>query len=141
MKLSEATQEVLRLAGLITAYWDRELPKRHPNYPWVNEGEEDGPPPPEEAELATFLRGLPDEQVFTILLLVDIGSRGFGTEDIVKQYTKLRASTRDTKLAITFIARSGGVDEPLSDGLEELRHRSIDLDSLCLNTVMASTQA
>ena len=48
MKLSETVKEVIALAEVIRNYWDTELPKRHPDYPFVHPGEDSGPPPPEE---------------------------------------------------------------------------------------------
>ncbi len=51
MKLSETVSEVIALAEAIRNYWDAELPKRHPDYPFVHPGEDDGPPPPEEQKL------------------------------------------------------------------------------------------
>jgi hypothetical protein len=68
MKFSETVNRVIGLATKIREYWDRELPKRHPNYPILNSpDDDDGPPPPEEAELREFLESLPSEDVYKLM--------------------------------------------------------------------------
>jgi len=55
MKLSETANEVIAFAEAVRNYWDTELPKRHPDYPFVHPGEDSGPPPPEEKKLQEAL--------------------------------------------------------------------------------------
>ena len=38
MDLSKIAEEVISLSEAIEAYWDTELPKRHPNYPFIRAG-------------------------------------------------------------------------------------------------------
>ena len=82
MKLSETVNEVIALAEAIRTYWDAELPKRHPDYPWVHPGEDDGPPPPEQKKLEDLLASLPEDVVYKLALLMFVGPRGLGGDDL-----------------------------------------------------------
>ena len=44
MTRTEALKELIRLGERSRAYWDKELPKRHPKWPLVQTGEDSGPP-------------------------------------------------------------------------------------------------
>jgi hypothetical protein len=63
MKLAETTEEVIALAQAVRDYWNAELPRRHPNYPIINPGEDSGPPPPEEKKLRNLLARLPEDVI------------------------------------------------------------------------------
>jgi hypothetical protein len=86
MKLSEAAKEVIALAEAIGRYWDAELPKRHPDYPFVRAGEDSGPPPPEEKQLKELLARLPADIVYQLALLMYLGRGDFGTDDLPGHY-------------------------------------------------------
>ena len=58
MRLSHAIQEAIRLSEAGRAYWERELPKHHPDYPLIHLNEDSGPPPPEDAQLDALMRKL-----------------------------------------------------------------------------------
>ena len=68
MNLSEATNRVIDLADKVREYYDRELPKWHPNYPVAYPDEKDPPPPPEEKELRDFLVSLPEDMIHQLIL-------------------------------------------------------------------------
>ena len=72
MKLSETVSEVIALAEAIRNYWDAELPKRHPDYPFVHPGEDDGPPPPEEQKLKDLLASLPEDVIYKLALITSL---------------------------------------------------------------------
>jgi hypothetical protein len=71
MKLSEALQKIIALSSAALEYWETELPKRHPKYPFVFPGEPETPPPPEQKKLAKLFASLPDEMIYQIALIVD----------------------------------------------------------------------
>ena len=73
MKLSDTIKKVIALAEVIHDYWERELPKRYRDYPFVHEGETDGPPPPEQKKLERLLARLPEEVVYQLVLIMYIG--------------------------------------------------------------------
>src|SRR5262249_37871037 len=97
MKLSDIVAKVSSLNEAISDYWEAELPKRHPNYPLDNPGEEDGPPPPEEEELEEFLRSLPEDKIYQLLLVLYIGRRAFDTSDLPGKYQALKERYDDPK--------------------------------------------
>ena len=78
MKLSEAAEKVIGLARGIREYWETELPLRHPGYPVMNPGELPVAPPPEEKKLAKLFASLPEDMVYQIGVLMDLG-RGYLT--------------------------------------------------------------
>jgi hypothetical protein len=132
MKLSEAAREVIDQARAIRAYWDAELPKRHPNFPLVNPGEDSGPPPPEEDELRKLLASLPAEDVYKLALMMHLGRGDFGTDELAENFENLKASLETPELAMTHLINKAPLAEYLSDGLEELERHGIDVDQLDL---------
>src|SRR5947209_17797467 len=99
MKLSETAKEVIALAEAIRNYWDAELPKRHPHYPFVHPGEDSGPPPPEEKRLRDLLASLPDDDVYKLALIMHLGRGDFGTEDLVGNFEALKETFGKPELA------------------------------------------
>ena len=73
MKLSEAPKRVITLARKIRRYYDVELPKWYPDYPVINPAQEGPPLPKEEGELSNFLRSLPAETIYRLLLIMYLG--------------------------------------------------------------------
>jgi len=130
MKLSEVLKEVIRLASASRDYWDRELPKRHPNYPLLRAGEDSGPAPPEEKELDDFLRKLPPEQIYALILLMYLGRGDFGTEDLDECYKTMKETFPRAELAVTQMSRKGFLAEYLADALAELQAHQMDVDKL-----------
>jgi hypothetical protein len=130
MKLSQAAQEMIRLAGAIRNYWAHELPKRHPDYPLVHPGEESGPPPPEEKTLRELLKRLPEDAVYKLLLIMHLGRGDFGTDALAAHYHSLRQTFRKPEWAASEMMGKPPLDDYLSDGLEELKKAGIDADEM-----------
>lgn len=138
MKLSEATDRVVKLARKVREYYDTELPKRHLNYPLVGPDEETAPPPPEEAELSDFLATLPEELIYQLCLIEYVGRGEFSTDDLAGAYERLKdligvgdAADAASWLMMNQVILAG----ELSDGLEALRRHKINVDKLPLKKV------
>jgi hypothetical protein len=130
MKLSTAANKVIKLAEAIQRYWERELPKRHPNYPFVNPGEEDGPPPPEEKKLRDLLASLPEEIVYKLALIAHLGPGALDTTDLEGRYEALR-ERYDTPADAAFrLMTMRPLADYLADGLAELKKHRIDVDKI-----------
>jgi hypothetical protein len=131
MKLSEIVAKVSSLNEAISAYWEAELPKRHPNYPLVNPGEDNGPPPPEEEELERFIRSLPEDKIYQLLLLLHLGGREFDTSDLPGRYQALKERYDDPKWEAPYIfINRGFLGDFLATGLDQLKRNNIDVDHL-----------
>jgi hypothetical protein len=131
MKLSEIVAKVSSLNQAISAYWEAELPKRHPNYPLVNPGEEDPPPPPEEEELEDFFRSLPEDKIYQLLLLLHLGYREFDTSDLPGRYQALKERYDDPQWFASYkFGKTGFLGDFLATGLDQLKRNNIDVDHL-----------
>ena len=130
MTLSNAAHEVIRLANRIREYWDIELPKRHPNYPVIKPSEDDGPPPPEEAQLRKFLENLPEDTIYELVLLMRLGFGDVDTGDLAGELRRLRDDHANPELAISELMGTAPLGDYLFDGLETLRTEGIDVDDL-----------
>lgn len=130
MKLSEAVRELICLGDASRAYWDRELPKRHPHYPIVRAGEDSGPPPPEEAQIEALLAVLPDDQLYALLLLTYMGRGAYSADHLLPAYQTMKEMFPSRDMAIAQMTEMIALAEDLTDALEEIRKRHIDLDSL-----------
>ena len=128
MQFSEVVNRVHELATVINDYWRRELPKRHPNYPLVEPGVDDPPPPPQVKELQQFLLSRPAEEVYKIRAIVDVGS-GRPATDFNTRWQRLMKDDPDTHWQIAFLTVDYGLDEALTEGLEKLSAQHIDLDA------------
>ncbi len=130
MKLSESVREVIRLGNMTRAYWDRELPKRHPHYPLILAGEDSVPPPSEEAQIQSLLKSLPEDQLYTLILLAYVGRGDFSADRLVPAYQTMKETFLSTDLAIAQMTGNTAIAEDLTDALEEVQKRHIDLDQL-----------
>jgi hypothetical protein len=130
MKLSKVVREVIRLAKASRAYWDRELLRRHPAYPVVHAGEDSGPPPPEDARLRAILEGLPDDQLYAITLLALVGRGDFSADCLTATYDTVKDMLPSRSVAIEHVSGQIALAEYLTDAVEELKKRQIDMDSL-----------
>ena len=136
MNLSEAANRVIELARKVRAYYDTELPKRHPNYPLVGPDEETAPPPPEEKELGDFLAMLPSEMIYQLILLMYLGRGDRGADDLGAYYETLKDMVGDPEQAVSWTMwHKATLADELSDGLEELRKHKINVDKIPLKTV------
>jgi hypothetical protein len=133
MTLSKAAERVIELSGQIRDYYDTELPKRYPNYPLIDGEEEDVPPPPQEAELESFLNSLPDELVFQLRLLTRIAWDTVPVTRLAETYHELKEDLGETSEAVSWLMTfHGTLAGQLSDGLEILRRNRINPDKLPL---------
>jgi hypothetical protein len=139
MKLSEVVREVIRLGDASRAYWDRELPKHHPHYPMILAGENSAPPPPEDAQIQALLKSLPEDQVYALILLTYVGRGDFSADHLMPAYQTTKEILPSRDLAIAQITGQKTLAEYLTDAMEELQKRHIDLDRLKFaSTVTAS---
>jgi hypothetical protein len=132
MKLSEAANRVIDLARKVREYYSSELPKRHPNYPLVGIDEESAPPPPEEMELRDFLRGLPVETIYQLVLVMYLGRGDFGTDQLAAYFKDLKDTFDNPDYAASQMMGKAPLAEYLADGLEELRKHHLNVDKLPL---------
>lgn len=129
MMRSEAIRELIRLGELSHAYWAKELPRRHPKYPLVQVGEDSGPPPPEEKQIRDLLNTLSERDLYIILSLMYIGRGDFDLGHLRSAYARMREAFPDRTLVIDQMIGTSVLAEYLTDALDEVRERHIDLDS------------
>jgi hypothetical protein len=139
MMLSEAVHEVIRLGDASRAYWDRELPKRHPDYPLIRAGEDSGPPPPEDARIEALLRSLTDDQIYALVLLMYVGRGDFSADHLQSAYQAMHEMFPSEDVAISQIMGTTAVAEYLTDALVEIQKRHIDLDRLKFTSAVAAS--
>ena len=139
MKLSEVVREVIRLGDASRAYWDRELPKHHPRYPVILAGEESAPPPPEDAEIQALLKRLPEDQVYALVLLTYVGRGDFSADRLDLAYQTVKEILPNRDLAIAQITGQKTLAEYLTDAMDEIEKRHIDLDSLKFASTVAAS--
>jgi hypothetical protein len=108
MALSDIVNEVIHLSRTAQEYWDRELPKRLANYPTVGEGEDPGPPPPEEARLEELLFGLPPDVVYNLALIMFLGRGDYSTDDLAGSYAAVQRYFEDPEQAVFRMIGIGG---------------------------------
>jgi hypothetical protein len=130
LKLSEAAKKIITLAGRIRSYYDTELPKRYPQYPIIQIGEEGPPPPPDEKALRKFMTELPADLIYQLVLVMYIGRGDFGVEDLAGSYGYMKEKFADPKWAAWQMMEKTPLADYLSDGLALLEEHAIDVDKL-----------
>src|ERR1043165_5558853 len=130
MKLSQAAERVIALARKVRKYYDTELPKRYPDYPIIDPAQEGPPPPKEERELRNFLRSLPSETIYRLMLVMCLGREDFGTDDLRGSYEALKHTFGKPELAASRMIATTPLAAYLSDGLLELKRHRIPVDNL-----------
>ena len=133
--LSGAAQRVIDLARKVRIYYEAELPKRHPDYPLIHEDEQETPPPPEQRELKDFLETLSDDTIYQLLLIMHLGRRDFGTDDLAASYDALKQTFKRPENAVSQMLGKAPLGDYLADGIEELRNQKINIDKLRLTKV------
>lgn len=128
MKLSEAARRAIDLAWVVRDYWDAELPRRHPDYPLVHPGEDDGPPPPEEAKLRALLKDLPEDVLYKLFFLMRHNRWGPEPEDLGRDFRDLKEDFPERDEVIEVMMGQAPLAAYLEDGLERLRDLEIDPD-------------
>jgi len=129
MKLSEIVARVIALASAVDEVDDAYF-KTLPGYPCINAADLVKLPPravAERKELRDFLAGLSPATIYALVVLMDIGRRWFGTEDLLwcyedvgHQYPKLAAAVR--------YLLSKDIVFNLIEGLRCLSEDKIDVD-------------
>jgi hypothetical protein len=132
MKLSQTIQKVIALAGKVRTYYDAELPKWYPDYPIVKPGQEGPPSPKEERELKEFVRALPPEMIYRLLLIMYLGREDFGIEDLASRYEALKQTFGQPEWAASQMLEKAPLAQYLTDGLSELKRHRIPVDDLPL---------
>ena len=128
MTFSDTVKRVIDLTAAINDYWDEELPKRHPNYPLVEEGVDDGPPPPEEKELSDLLHALPPADVYRLAALMYLGrDRRPGTEWEAKAI-KVADEWPNIQSLVRVMKGKGSLGYYLAEGRDALAAHGIDMD-------------
>ena len=135
MKLSTVASKVIALGDKILEYLDRELRKRHPDYPIINPGEEPPPPPPEEKKLRKYLESLPEDMLYKLALLAEFAWGNFDPNHLADRYEAVKEKFGPRSEAIMLLMDNVALPEALADGLEELKRRNIDVDTLNFNSV------
>lgn len=129
MTRSETIRELIRLGELTRAYWAKELPRRHPKYPLVQVGEDSGPPSPEDKQIHDLLNALPERDLYILLTLMYVGRGDFDLSRLRSAYAKMKEAFPNRALAIGQMTGTNVLSEYLTDAMEEIRERHIDLDS------------
>lgn len=138
MTTVDAIHRIIELSDAINAYWDRELPKAHRDYPLVDENETSPPNPPEQKELEDFVRSLPQDQLYKTLLLFGIGRRDIDVDGLTDHYARLKQALPHRDAAATRILASVGLGDYLVDGMDRLKRESIDIDAVTDASVSAT---
>jgi hypothetical protein len=137
MKLSKAVKDVINLSEAIRAYWDRELPRLHPEYPIIRPGEKEAPPPAEEKKLRQLFAKLPEDIIYQIALIMYLGRGDFGIDKLADRYETLKQQFDDAQDAALQMTEKASLADDLADGLEELKRHNIDVDKLPLDSTTA----
>ncbi len=130
MAFSDLVKEIIDLSIAAQEYWDRELPKRHPNYPLVGEGEDSGPPPAEEVKLENLLNSLPPEVIWKLLLIALIGRGDYKPDDLSGSCEAIKRRFETPEWALRQLYAMAPLGEELSDGMEKLKRHNIEVDRL-----------
>jgi hypothetical protein len=125
---SEVLRKAITLARGRREYWNRELPKRHRDYPIVHPGEDSGPPPPEEIQLRELLMGLPEDMIYKLIMLMYIGRDGSGVPDVAGLLGAMKRDFPKPEWAVSLMMGKAALDDYLAEGLEKLGHHDIDVD-------------
>jgi hypothetical protein len=132
MKFSQTVNKVLALSQAVRDYWSVELPKRHPRYPFVNEGDEDGPPPPEQKKLKKLLASLPEDDIYKIALIMQYNRGYSGKKCPTDNLEAVKEWYETPEEAALLMAEDAALADELSYGLEELKTAGYDVDDLTL---------
>jgi len=110
------------------AYWDRELPRHHPHYPLIRAGEVPAPPPPEDERIQSLLKSLPEDQLYALVLLTYVGRGDYSADDLLPAYQAMKETFPSKDLVIAQMTGKNTLAEYLTDAMEEIQERHIDLD-------------
>lgn len=130
IQLSEAASRVIDLARKVREYYAAEYPKYHKKYPVVDLLEPGPPPPDEERQLKDFLISLPVEMIYRLILLMYLGRGDFPAGELQAALEYLKSTFPKPEWAVSQMMEKAPLADYLSDGLDELRKKAIDVDHL-----------
>ena len=113
------------------------MPKHHPHYPVIRAGENSAPPPPEDAQIEALLKRLPEDQLYALILLTYVGRGDFSADHLLPAYQTMKEIFPSRDLAIAQMTGMKTLAEYLTDAMEEIQKRHIDLDSLTFPSAVA----
>jgi hypothetical protein len=134
MTIETAAGKALTIAEIIRDYWETELPKRHPKYPFVGPGADDGPPPPEEKKLRQFLTRLKGDTLYKLALVMYLGRGDIDKHELQSKYKEIREDFSTATRLISFMMDKASLADYLERGMEILRNENIDLNKMDLKT-------
>lgn len=129
MTRTELIQELIRLGEISREYWSEELPKRHPKYPIVQEGEDSGPLPLADRQIRDLLQNLTESELYILLTLMYLGRGDFDLDHLKSGYAKMQRMFTKREMIIDQLAGKPGFSEYLMDAMDEIKQRHIDLDN------------
>ena len=129
MTLSEVIRRAIPLAKAMSDYWEAELPRRFKQYPFVQEGEDRGPMPPEQVQLKSLLDSLPDEDVYRLQLVIECGRRGFGPAQFAERLADIKGH-KNAKLLAWQMGEHLALWLQLEEGLEQMQKYGVDVNAL-----------
>jgi hypothetical protein len=132
VKFAEAAERVIALARKIRAYWEVELPKRHPDYPLIHIDDKPVPQPPEYAKLEEFLKRLPPEMIYQLLLVMHLGRGDFGTANLGERFDELKITFGTPERVISQLTQKAALGDYLAVGLDKLKNSKIDMNKLSM---------
>jgi hypothetical protein len=135
---TDIIRELIRLGERSHAYWDQQLPRRHPKYPLIQPGEDSGPPPPEDAEIQQLLNTLPERDLYILLTLMYVGRGDFDLHHFKSGYRKMKDSFPSRDLVIDQMTGTQVLSEYLADALEEIEQSHLNVDSPSFEASVAS---
>ncbi len=130
MKLASIVNKAVKLSEDLFRNWEIEERKRYPHYPLLYPGEEEeGPPPAQAKKLRELLAGLPEETLYKLALLKDVGDGAVKTNALQGGYQDLREVWDNPAELIEMLVESP-LDYSLPEGLERLKKAGLDLDKM-----------
>lgn len=138
MSFSQTLDQVVTLATTIQDYWHAELPKRHARYPFVSPDEDSGPPPREAAELVQLFSKLPQDEIYKLLLVTEVGTGAVSPHDLWQGYERALDRYPTSVQAATVLTGNAALADYLTDGIEELSSAGVDVGSLDFSLATSS---
>ena len=139
MLLSEAVARVIDLAGQVRAYYDRELPRYHRDYPIVHPDEVEPVAPPVEGELRAYLESLPGDIIAGLVTIMRLGRYDYKVASLAENFDLWKGEfDRSEQTATRELLREVPLAAYLEDGIEELRRHDLDVDRLFLESTSIS---
>ncbi len=129
MKLATIVNKAVSLSEAMYRYWETEGRKHHPHYPLVYPGEEEVPPPPQMKKLRELLSSLPEETLYKLALIKDVGQRRWRISDLQGGYQELREDWENPSRLIEMLTEAP-LEDSLPEGMARLKEAGIDIDKV-----------